>query len=194
MTLPALFGIVSAVLSIALVIPYARDVVWGTTRPHRATWFVWAVLGTIAFFTQYAAGATDSLWMTFGQTASVILIFALSLWRGVGGLENRDVISLVAAGGILVLWYFTESELLALLLLVTTDLAGGWLTIRKAYIDPLSETFSTYALALVAGVLGALSVGSLDVTLLLYPMYIAFFNICMVVALMLGYRAHRSSQ
>jgi hypothetical protein len=46
----------------------------------------------------------------------------------------------------------------------------------KAYRDPHSETLAMFALASVGGALAAGAVGSLDVSLLLYPAYYCVVN------------------
>ena len=57
-------GLLSGVLSGGSYIPYLRDIFRHTTKPERASWLIWAVLGSIAFFSQLAEGATWSLWLT----------------------------------------------------------------------------------------------------------------------------------
>lgn len=42
-TAPVL-GLLAGVAGIADVIPYVRDTVRGSTRPHRGTWLIWAIL------------------------------------------------------------------------------------------------------------------------------------------------------
>src|SRR3989304_2731778 len=74
----------------------------------KGSWFIWTMLGFIAFFSQLAKGATNSLWLTVGQTTSVLIIFLLSLKYGYGGLGKRDLRALIGAGIGLVLWYLTR--------------------------------------------------------------------------------------
>ena len=37
-------GVLAGVVGIADTIPYVRDTVGGSTRPHRGTWPIWSVL------------------------------------------------------------------------------------------------------------------------------------------------------
>ena len=37
-------GVLAAVVGIADTIPYVRDTLRGSTRPHRATWLIWGTL------------------------------------------------------------------------------------------------------------------------------------------------------
>ena len=91
-------GLLSGFLSIIMYIPYLRDIFHHTTKPERASWLIWSVLGGIAFFSQFAKGATNSLWLTGAQTLGVFVVFILSLRYGVGGLVKRDIYALNYSG------------------------------------------------------------------------------------------------
>jgi hypothetical protein len=182
------FGIVSGLLAIVAVIPYIRDIIKKTTRPERASWLIWTVLGGIAFFSQLAKGATNSLWMTGLSTLCVLVVFLLSLKHGEGGLVKRDIAALLFAFLGLVLWYFTKDATVALLIVIAVDLSGSVLTIIKSYKDPESETMSTWVLASISGLFGTLSVGSFNWVLLMYPLYILLANSAVTVAILLGKR------
>jgi hypothetical protein len=188
-------GLISGILSIVMVIPYVRDIFRHTTKPERASWFIWAILAFISFFSQMAKGATDSLWLTGGQTVGVAIIFFLSIKYGVGSLANRrDVIALIVAGGGLLLWYITRDAAYSLVITILIDATGGWLSIIKSYEDPGSETLSMWLMSGTSGILGALAVGSLNPILLLYPLYLVFINYTTVVAILLGRRRVRLLQ
>ena len=181
-----IFGLVAGLLSIVSYIPYIRDILKLQTHPERASWLIWSVLGGIAFFSQLAKGATDSLWMTGVQTFGVILIFGFSLKYGVGGLAKRDLLALLAAGIGLLLWYITNEPAIALLIFILIDALGAALTCIKTYEKPESETLVTWTLSGTAGIFGALAVGSLNPILLVYPIYIILANYAVIVAVYLG--------
>ena len=180
------FGLFAGVLSLVMYIPYIRDIFRKTTKPERASWLIWSVLGGTAFFSQLAKGATDSLWLTGVQTLGVFLIFILSIRYGVGGLVRRDIVALVAAGAGLILWYLTNEAAIALVFVIIIDAIGGALTVLKSYEDPGSETLITWLLSGTSGIFAALAVGSLNYILLAYPIYIVAINYAVVVAILLG--------
>lgn len=183
-----IFGYISAILSILSIVPYIRDILLLKTKPERASWLIWTVLGFIAFFSQLAKGATDSLWLTGGQTLAVLIIFLLSIKFGAGGLEKRDIKALVAAGIGLIIWSITKEAMWALLIVITIDCMGTLLTAIKSYEDPESETFSTWVIWGTSGIFGALAVGAFSPILLAYPLYIVFANYLLVVMMLLGRR------
>lgn len=184
----AIFGFISAVLSILMVVPYIRDIFLLKTKPERASWLIWTVLGFIAFFSQLAKGATDSLWLTGGQTLAVLIIVLLSIKYGMGGLTNRDIKALIAAAIGLIIWYITKEAAWALLIVVVIDSVGTLLTAIKSYEYPESETFSTWIMSGTSGIFGALAVGAIHPILLAYPLYIVIANYTIVITMLLGKR------
>jgi hypothetical protein len=182
-TLLATFGILSAIVGLIAYPPYLRDMFRGTTKPERASWFIWTVLSGIALVSQIAEGATWSLLMTAANTLGVAVIFLLSIKFGVGGLHRRDIASLIVAAAGLALWAFTKQPMLALIIVIIVDGAGAWLTIYKAHKNPRSETLSTWVIDCVSNALGLLAVGTLKPSLLLYPAYLLVANGAVVLAM-----------
>lgn len=170
------FGAVAVVLEIVCMVPYVRDIFLRKTKPERATWWIWLALGLIAFFAQLSAGAKWSLGLTAGQIVAVGLVAVLSIWFGYGSFKRRDIVSLVVAAAGILLWHITDSPLLAIVIVVAVDGVAFWLTIVKTWHSPHTETLSTWILASLASALGVLAVGGLDITKILYPLYIAIAN------------------
>lgn len=186
-------GYLSGILSLLAFIPYIRDILLHKTKPERASWIIWAVLGAIAFFSQSAKGASDSLWMPGVQTLGVFIVVLLSIKNGVGGLgKKRDAISLIIAFLGIILWFLTKEALVALLIAIGIDFIGVVLTVIKAYKDPESETMATWVLASLAGLFSAFSVGHWNFSLLIYPLYIFLANLLVVIAIQLGNKNRKS--
>jgi hypothetical protein len=72
-------GVLAAAASVANTIPYVRDIVRGTTRPHRGTWLIWAVLAIVVCESQRADGASWSVIMAGALAAAVVGTVELSL-------------------------------------------------------------------------------------------------------------------
>lgn len=185
-----IIGITSGLIMMGASVPYAIDILKKKTKPERASWLIWTILGTIAFFSQMAEGATYSLWMNGLDTFAVVAIFILSLRYGSGGLVKRDIVALILAGIGLVLWYFTKEASIALFIVLAIDLTGSILTTIKSYDDPGSETLISWILFGFAGLLSAISVGSFNFILLIYPLYICLANWVVVAAILLGKRKY----
>ena len=172
----ALLGIAAAVVSVVDLVPYVRDTLRSETRPHRGTWLIWSALGATAFASQLADGGSWSLAMVGTQAAAMTLVFVLSLRFGTGGVGAWDLCLLGAAAVGVAGWVVAAQPVVATLFVVVADAAGVALMLPKTWRDPWSETLSTYVLAGAAGALGAGSVGAMDVSLLLYPVYFAVVN------------------
>ncbi len=183
----AAFGILSGVLTIVGYLPYIRDTLRRQTRPHRASWLIWSVLGSLSFASQVYEGATASLWFAFVQVAGTILVFVLSIWLGAGRYLSRKnrLIFLAALIGLMA-WYMTESAVYTLAITISISLLGGSVTVLKAYEDPGSETLSTWAIMLAASVFAVLSVGQIDWVILAYPLYLLTLYSAIILAMILG--------
>jgi len=180
-------GILSGIFSTFAFLPYIIDTVARRTRPQRASWLIWSVLGSIAFFSQVFEGATESLWFAGVQVTGTIIVFLLSIIIGVGSyLSRADYFVLLAAAVGLVLWYFTETAVYALAITISISLLGGTVTIAKAFRDPESETMLTWAISFAASIFAIISVGKADWVLLAYPLYLFTLNGAIVMAMMFG--------
>ncbi len=181
------FGLLSGLLSTFAYLPYIRDTAAGHTQPQRASWFIWSVLGSIAFLSQLYEGAGSSLWFAGVQVSGTIIVFLLSIRFGIGGLVKRsDCIVLAFAGAGLLIWYFTQNAVYALAITIGISLLGGGVTVAKAHAAPESETLSTWFMSFIASGCAILSVGALDWVFLAYPIYLFVLNGAIVLAILLG--------
>ena len=115
-----------------------------------------------------------------------IVIFLLSLKYGVGGFNKRDYIALTIACIGLLGWYFTKEAAVALYIVIMIDASATYLTVHKAYLNPETETLVSWVLATLGGLFAAFAVGTLDIVLLSYPVYIFLANGAVVVAMEMG--------
>ena len=180
-------GLLAGVIGSADAIPYVRDVLRGSTRPHRGTWLIWSVLAVIAFLSQRADGATWSLVMVAGQALLTGVVFLLAIRRGEGGVAPGELAMIALAGAGVVGWAVAGEPVVATACVVAADLVALALMVPKTWRDPTSETLITFVLGSVAGALAAGAVGELDALLLLYPVYYCLGNAA--IALLIVSRA-----
>jgi hypothetical protein len=174
--LVVVLGLAAGLIGVLDTIPYVRDTLRGSTRPHRGTWLIWGVLAVVVSLSQYADGASWSLVMAAVQAVLTSLVFVLSIRRGEGGLSRADITMIAIAGAGVLGWIAADEPLVATVCVVVADLIGAGLMVPKTYRDPDSETLVTFAFASLGGALAAGAVGAIDVSLLLYPVYYCVIN------------------
>jgi hypothetical protein len=169
-------GVLAGVIGVADTIPYVRDTLRGSTRPHRGTWLIWGVLAIVVCLSQRADGASWSLILAASQAVLTSVIFVLAICRGQGGASATELVMIAVAGAGVIGWILADEPIVATACVVAADLIGTAMMMPKTYRDPESETLVTFALASLAGALAAGAVGVLDVSLLLYPIYYCVAN------------------
>ena len=182
-TILAVIGIAAGVINIVGLVPYVRDVFRHRTKPERATWWVWLALGGLAFYAQVQAGVTWALVLMATNVLACGLIATLSIWFGYGRFRPKDIVSLVIAALGIVVAQFVDSPLLALLVIISVDIVGYWLTLRKSWIAPYTETLISWAISSIAGAMSVVAVGELDLAKLIYPLYLSTSGLLLVVVI-----------
>jgi hypothetical protein len=186
-------AVLAALVGIADTLPYVRDTVRRSTRPHRGTWLIWAVLAIVVCFSQRADGATWSLVMAGTQAVLTTAIFLLALRLGTGGVSSGDALMICVAAAGVAGWLVAGEPVVATLCVVAADLIAAAMMVPKTYRDPGSETLSTFAFASLGGALAVGSVGAIEPALLLYPIYYCLVNGAIALLIHLRRRALRSA-
>lgn len=169
-------GVLGGLVGIADTIPYVRDTVGGSTRPHRGTWLIWGLLAIVAFVAQLADGASWSAVMAGTQAVLTGGVFLLAIRYGEGGMSASDLGLIALAGGGVIGWILAREPIFAVGCVIAADLIAFAMMVPKVRRDPHSETVSTYALASVGGALATGAVGMVDLSLILYPVYYCLAN------------------
>jgi len=180
------FGMVAGALQSLFYVPYIRDVLRGSTRPHRGSWAIWCVLSVIVLASQRADGGRWSLVMVIAQLVGGVTILLLAADRGVGGTSRIDLgLGAIAAAG-LIGWYLAGDPTVATLCVVLADCIAVIMMLPKTYAHPYSETRSSFVFSAASGVFAMLAVGSLEFGLLLYPVYLTVADAAVVA--LISYR------
>src|SRR6266540_3945572 len=108
---PAVLGVLAGLVGVADTIPYVRDTLGGSTRPHRGAWLIWSVLAIVVCLSQRADGASWSLAMTATQAVVTSFVFVLAIRWGEGGLSAGDVTAVALAGGGVAAWFLAEEPI-----------------------------------------------------------------------------------
>ena len=186
-------AVAAGVLSGSCAIPYVRDMVRGTTRPHRVSWGIFALLAAIAAASQLMHGFTTGAVLSLGAAVAFFIVFVMSMRHGVGGATLADRLTLAGTVGILVVWAWSGDTTVAVTLVIVLEVAATGLTMRKAWRDPASETQSSWVIDGVAGALALVGASRVSYAALAYPAYHFMSNNAMVAVLVVG-RRRRWSQ
>jgi hypothetical protein len=178
----ALAGQLAGILVIVAYIPYVLGTVRGTTKPNRATWFIWAVVCTIIAASYWKAGAQNTILVPILNALGTSLIALLSLRYGEGGWTRLDRACLLASGISLVLWWLTGNPVIALTMNILIDAIGSIPTFVKTYHEPKHENRSAWSLWLAAYSVNLLAVGPWTFVIAVYPLYL--FAQALVVVLL----------
>lgn len=111
-------AVAAGVLSGSCAIPYVRDMVRGTTRPHRVSWGIFALLAAIAAASQLMHGFTTGAVLSLGAAVAFFIVFVMSMRHGVGGATLADRLTLAGTVGILVVWAWSGDTTVAVTLVI----------------------------------------------------------------------------
>ncbi len=182
--LPVSIGLLAGIIGILAFIPYILGIVKRTTKPDKATWIVWAVLGGILAASYYATGATDSAWVPIGYAFGIAVVAIFALKYGEEGWTPLDKWCLAGAGGGLALWWITSEPVLALYIATAVDAIGAVPTIKKTYEKPETESGVAWFLFLAAAALNLFAIKEWSFSSASYPVYLFLLSVVMVALLL----------
>jgi len=172
-------GQIAGIIGFLAFFPYILGTLKGTTKPNKATWIIWAVLGIIIAASYWSAGARDTAWTPIGYAFGIVVVAFLSLKYGEDGWTALDKWCLAGAGAGLVLWALTSEATLALYLTTIIDAIGGIPTIRKTYQRPESENRTAWLMFLAANSLNLLAISEWNLMVASYPVYVFVLSLIM---------------
>jgi len=80
-----IFIIISSLLALISPVIYAKAILRGDAKPHRTTRIVILLITVLATASLFAQHNTVAIWLAGVSTLQAIVIFALSIKRGMGG-------------------------------------------------------------------------------------------------------------
>ena len=180
-----ILGVVAAVIGFVGYIPYYRDVIRGTTKPHPFSWVGFGLLLGITFFAQMVTGAGAGAWVNGVSALGVLGIAALSFSKGEKDITRFDWICF--AGGLLgiVLWRLTSNPLTAVVIVTVVDAVVFLPTYRKAYLKPNEETASLFVLSTIKYLISLFALASFTLATALFPVSLVISNAGFVLLLLI---------
>jgi hypothetical protein len=186
MALQGMLGQAAGALSLLGFVPHIVEIVRGTTRPNRVTWWIWTLVGAMLCASYYATSARHIVWVPVSYVVGPLVPALLSLFYGEGGAGGFDRACLGASLASLPVWWLARSPLVALVTNMAIDLLGALPTIRAAYRSPpiREPALLDRILFLVADLLNLCALGSWSVATALYPLYLAVLAAVLVLLML----------
>lgn len=160
----------AVVLTFALFVPYIRNILNGSIRPHVFSWIVWG-LGTFSVFLAQLAGHAGIGAWPIGVSGVISFGIALLAWlkRGDTVITRSDWAFLAAALSAFPAWLLTDNPLWAVVILTFADLAGFGPTVRKGWGYPHQESALFFGLVALRNLLVVLALEYYSLTTALFP-------------------------
>lgn len=140
MTIPAILGMISGVFLIGGYIPYIKEVFNGKSVPSRASWLIWSFSTLIILFGVKETGTHEAIWVPIADAIGCLIIFILSIKKGVGGWSFVDKISFSVCALSLIILVLTGDALTVLIMNLLIYISGYISTIKKEIDTPGQES------------------------------------------------------
>lgn len=169
--LTGFFGIVAGIFSFSAYLFYIVAIVKGYTKPSRATWFIWAVIGIILAVSYRASGAESTIWVAVSEAIAPTIIALLAIKYGVGGAEKLDLFCFAGSIFSLFLWWYFGSPVVALTTNLAIDFFAALPTIKKSWLKPREEDRFAWTLTQTGNLFNLFAVDRLIFAVMVYPIY-----------------------
>lgn len=187
-----IFGILATILAIFSFIPYLQDIFRKKTKPHVYSWLVWSIIQTVGTLAMIKGGASfGSLGLALGCLLS-IFIFLISFKFGTRNITKVDTTLLIAALIIIVVWLTQEDPLWSVILVSLVDTIAYVPTYRKTYIDPHTETLSSYIFWVSSNIVAIIAIADYSLVTTLYISTLTVTDSLMIFILIFRRRKNES--
>lgn len=172
-----IFLVLAGLVTVGSIIPYAIDILKGTTKPNIVSWITWTLLTGIATIAEIAGHEYKTAIFTGTAVLETAIIVILGLKYGYVKWTRFDYTCQIGAFVGLGLWWLFDTPAIAVIAAVSIDFIGALPTVRHSWLKPGEETWSTYALAGLGGLLAIFALTAYNWTSLSYTIYIVIINI-----------------
>ena len=181
LNMPSVFIVISSLLALISPIVYSIAIFKGEAKPHRTTRLVLLLITSLTTASLFAQKNQVAIYLAGVSTIQSIMIFTLSLKRGMGGWSKTDMLCLFIALIGIALWRITENPVVALYCAIGADFTGMIPALAKTYKFPKTEVWTFYLLDVFAAFFILLALETWTLQEYSYPIYIMLINLVMVI-------------
>lgn len=153
----------------------------GEFRPQRMTRFLIFLISLLFVGTLFAQNDRNGIFIAGAQLIGSLIIFILSLKRGIGGKSTMDIVVFIMTILSLSIWQTTNNPVLGLALSIVTDIVAFSPTLIKTWNLPHTEEWKFYMSDVVASTFSIFSIHNYNYKNLVFPFYILIINTAMVL-------------
>lgn len=175
---------------------YAVSICKGETRPSRMTWFILTTISLLVAVVNFEMEASSTLGVYVMSVLGSLLIFILSIFKGVGGWGYHDRIAFFGVLLAVTAWLLSTNPLYSLLIALSFDFWGLYPTIIKVARNPETEAWLPWVITFVSSVLNFIALNPLllgqeIVDIGISPIYYLFMDGLITGLILLPFVLHR---
>ncbi len=190
-----LFLILSVVIVLWSYILGIYSIIKGNFRPQRMTRFLILVFSTIYVVSLLAQGDRNAIWLALVSLIATLIIFLLSIKKGMGGVAKLDIAVLIMVVFSIIVWKVTNNPVLGLTMSLVADLVSYIPTFLKSWKFPETEEWKFYASFALANFLNLLSISNYTFGKVVLQSYLFVVNVSIILIVVLrGYVLNKSKK
>ncbi|MCB9806154.1 hypothetical protein H6775_03285 [Candidatus Nomurabacteria bacterium] len=178
------FVAIGAIIYVLGSFVYFRDTLKGDTKPNKISWALWALISFVATAIGLLEGVGWAVLPVFmsGLGPAIILFVSFknknAYWK-LGTLDwTCGILSLIS----LVVWIITRDGILALSLIIFTDVLASFPTLVKSWKYPETESGIAYLAWVINAATAFFAANNYDFVNLAFPTYIVVMDGLLFIA------------
>lgn len=178
--------VISILISVAGEFAYIRDTINGKSKPNRVSWSLWALAPFVATGAAIYSGA--DIWATMriftsGFFPFVIFIVSFFNKQSYWKLNKFDLLCGLCSVMAIIVWFFANSPVTAILLAAIGDGFACLPTILKAWKYPETETGIAFILGLIATIIILPSIPVWNIQNSAFQIYLLMANVALIFSI-----------
>jgi hypothetical protein len=135
----------------------------------------------VVLWASIASGAHATLFWLTAAAFNSTFIFCLSLWKGVSKKSKLELSCFILGIFGIALWYMTQKAYFSVYICILIDIIAIIPTIKKVWIEPLSEPKIAWSLGFVSALLNIVAIDSWYPVISLPPLTVVAFHLPVLI-------------
>lgn len=181
MEIQTIFLILGIITVLSGIFVYIHGIIKKNIKPHPFTWLGWSILVGVISYAQLTENGGIGSYILMVESFFLFFIFLLSLKYGEKNIYKTDILSIGFGLLAIILWYFTQNPLLAVILITISDVIMYLPTIKKTFSHPFEEELFEYYTATLAYIFSFFALSTISLVTFLYPAVLIVLNIIFIL-------------